>query len=54
MRNAKAGAWWEEAAQRAMANNSAVYTGGYSVLMSRVRQHSSKATLLQWCPTSPS
>lgn len=27
MRNAKAGAWWEDAAQRAMANNSAVYTG---------------------------
>lgn len=26
MRSAKAGAWWEDAAQRAMANNSAVYT----------------------------
>jgi ribonucleoside-diphosphate reductase alpha chain len=28
MRTAKAGPWWEDAAQRAMANNSAVYTGG--------------------------
>jgi hypothetical protein len=27
MRDAKAGAWWEDAAQRGMANNSAVYTG---------------------------
>lgn len=27
MRAAKAGPWWEDAAQRAMANNSAVYTG---------------------------
>lgn len=28
MRSAKAGSWWEDAAQRGMANNSAVYTGG--------------------------
>jgi ribonucleoside-diphosphate reductase alpha chain len=27
MRSAKAGPWWEDAAQRAMANNSAVYEG---------------------------
>ena len=26
MRTAKTGAWWEEAGQRALANNSAVYT----------------------------
>lgn len=38
MRSAKAGAWWEDAAQRAMANNSAVYTGGYGVLVRRVLQ----------------
>jgi hypothetical protein len=30
MRGAKAGAWWEDNAQRAMANNSAVYTGAHA------------------------
>lgn len=33
MRSAKAGAWWEDAAQRGMANNSAVYTGEACVCM---------------------
>lgn len=31
MRHAKAGAWWEDNMQRAMANNSAVYTGKPSI-----------------------